>query len=89
MYRDLKQYFWWTGIKRDVAVFISRCLTCQQVKTEHQKPTRELQPLPMPEWKWENVIMNFVIDLPRTHGDYDSIQVIMDRLTKSAYFYLY
>ncbi|XP_059629830.1 uncharacterized protein LOC132272753 [Cornus florida] len=51
MYHDLKRQFWWEGMKRDVAEFVSRCLTCQRVKAEHQRPAGLLQPLPVPEWK--------------------------------------
>ena len=48
MYRTIN---WWSGMKRDVAEFVSRCLVCQQVKAEHQRPSRTLQPLSIPEWK--------------------------------------
>ena len=51
MYRDLKQKYCWDNMKREVAQYISRCLTCQQVKAEHQKPAGLLQPLEVPEWK--------------------------------------
>ena len=51
MYRDLKETFWWPGMKKDIAEFVSRCLQCQQVKAEHQRPAGLLQPLPVPEWK--------------------------------------
>ncbi|WRX08490.1 Reverse transcriptase/retrotransposon-derived protein [Theobroma cacao] len=60
MYQDLKEVYWWEGLKRDVAEFVSKCLVCQQVKAEHQKPARLLQPLPIPEWKWEHIAMDFV-----------------------------
>src|SRR5262249_18941617 len=86
MYRDLRNVYWWSGMKRDIAEFVSRCLTCQQVKLEHQKPSGLLQPLPIPEWKWERVTMDFVTGLPRTSAHFDSIWVIVDRLTKSAHF---
>ena len=51
LYQDLKRKYWWKGMKIDVARFVSRCLTCQQVKAEHQKSARLLQPLPIAEWK--------------------------------------
>ena len=73
-------------MKRDIADFVSRCLTCQKVKIEHQKPSGSLQPLPIPEWKWENIAMDFVTGLPRTQSGCDTIWVIVDRLTKSAHF---
>ena len=53
-------------MKKDILEFVARCLVCQQVKAEHQHPTGTLQPLPIPEWKWEHVTMDFVIGLPRT-----------------------
>ncbi|XP_062103172.1 uncharacterized protein LOC133814194 [Humulus lupulus] len=86
MYRSLKERFWWPGMKKDVAQYVARCLTCQRIKAEHQRPGRELQPLEIPEWKWEQIVMDFVIGLPRTSKGYDSIWVIIDRLTKSAHF---
>ena len=63
-----------------------RCLTCQQVKAEHQKPAGLLQPLEVAEWKWENVMMDFVTHFPRTQQRYDAVLVIVDRLTKLAHF---
>ncbi|EOY08454.1 DNA/RNA polymerases superfamily protein [Theobroma cacao] len=86
MYQDLKEVYWWEELKRDVAEFVSKCLVCQQVKAEHQKPAGLLQPLPVPEWKWEHIAMDFVTGLPRTSGGYDSIWIVVDRLTKSAHF---
>ena len=58
----------------------------QQVKVEHQCPTGTLQPLPIPEWKWENIIMDFMIGLPHTPQRNDAIWVIIDRLIKSTHF---
>ena len=66
MYNTLRQNYWWPGMKKDVADFVARCLTCQQVKAEHQAPSGMLQPLAIPEWKWENITMDFVTGLPRT-----------------------
>ncbi|KAL9374753.1 hypothetical protein Peur_031632 [Populus x canadensis] len=86
MYKDLKVCYWWNRMKADVADFVSRCLTCQRVKGEHQKPPGLLQPLLIPEWKWERITMDFVTGLPRSQEGYDSIWVIVDRLTKSAHF---
>ncbi|CAH9054132.1 unnamed protein product [Cuscuta epithymum] len=86
MYRDLKESYWWSGMKKDIAGFVSRCLTCQQVKAEHQHPAGLLQPLTIPEWKWEHVTMDFVVGLPRTVNNYDAVWVVVDRLTKSAHF---
>ena len=86
MYRTLKEHYWWKGMKRDIAEFVSRCLTCQQVKAEHQKPAGLLQSLPIPQWKWERITMDFVVGLPRCRNGHDTIWVIVDRLTKSAHF---
>nr|GFC68869.1 retrotransposon protein, putative, Ty3-gypsy subclass [Tanacetum cinerariifolium] len=86
MYHDLKQHFWWSGMKRDVATFVSRCLICQQVKIEHQRASGLLQPLDIPVWKWDEISMYFVTGLPRTQRRNDAIWAVVDRLTKSAHF---
>ena len=86
MYHDLRCHYWWHGMKQDVAQFVSKCLTCQQVKVEHKKPVGLLQPLPIAEWKWDHVTMDFVAGLPITQQNKDSVWVIVDRLTKSTYF---
>nr|GEX55525.1 retrotransposon protein, putative, Ty3-gypsy subclass [Tanacetum cinerariifolium] len=70
----------------DIATYVSQCLTCAKVKAEHLKPSGLLQQPEIPKWKWENVTMDFVTGLPRTPSGYDSIWVIVDRLTKSAHF---
>ena len=86
MYHTLKEHYWWKGMKRDITEFVSRCLTCQQVKAEHQKPAGLLQSLPIPQWKWERITMDFVVGLPRCRSGHDMIWVIVDRLSKSAHF---
>ncbi|GJR58347.1 retrotransposon protein, putative, ty3-gypsy subclass [Tanacetum coccineum] len=86
MYRDLKQNFWWNGMKHDVARFVANCLTYQQVKNKHQRASGLLQPLDIPTWKWDQISMDFIIGLPRTFKKNDAIWVVVDRLTKSAYF---
>ena len=86
MYQDLKLSYWWYGMKRDVAEYVALCDTCQRVKAEHQRPAGLLQPLRVPEWKWEEIGMDFIVGLPRTQSGYDSIWVIVDRLTKVAHF---
>ena len=85
MYQDLKQHYWWKEMKRDVIEYVSKCLTCQQVKAEHQVPTGLLNPLPIPQWKWDNITMDFVLSFPLTQQKHDSIWVIVDRLTNSAH----
>ena len=86
MYRDLKQHFWWSRMKRDIVDFVSKCPNCQQVKYEHQRPGGTLQRMPIPEWKWERIAMDFMVGLRKTMGKYDFIWVIVDRLTKSTHF---
>ncbi|KAJ8756237.1 hypothetical protein K2173_025049 [Erythroxylum novogranatense] len=78
MYRDLREHFWWKGMKKDVADFVSKCLVCQQVKAEHQAPSGKLRPLPIPEWKWQRVTMDFLMGLPKTSRRHDAIRVIVD-----------
>ncbi|WVZ80271.1 hypothetical protein U9M48_027762 [Paspalum notatum var. saurae] len=86
MYYDLKERFWWYGMKRAVAEYVAICDTCQRVKAEHQRPAGLLQPLKVPEWKWEEITMDFIVGLPRTQRGYNSIWVVVDRLTKVAHF---
>ena len=73
-------------MKQHVGDFVRRCLTCQQVKDEHQKPAGLLQPLDVAEWKWEHFTMDFVTHLSRTQRRHDAVWVIVDRLIKSAHF---
>ncbi|WVZ89036.1 hypothetical protein U9M48_035495, partial [Paspalum notatum var. saurae] len=82
MYQDLKQKFWWTRMKREIAKYVSECDVCQRVKADHLKPAGTLQPLE----KWEDIHIDFIVGLPRTQKGYDSIWVIIDRFTKSAHF---
>ena len=86
MYHTLREHYWWKGMKKEIAEFVSRCLTCQQVKAEHQKPAGKIQPLPIHVWKWDKITTDFVTGLPRTRRQHDAIWVIVDRLTKSAHF---
>ncbi|GKE91069.1 putative reverse transcriptase domain-containing protein, partial [Tanacetum coccineum] len=86
MYQDLKLLYWWLNMKADIATHVSKCLTCAKVKSEHQKPSGLLQQPEILIWKWERITMDFVSGLPRTPSGYDTIWVIVDRLTKSAHF---
>jgi len=65
---------------------VAKCLVCQQVKAEHQRPAGLLQPLPIPKWKWEHVAMDFVTALSRSPKGNNAVWVVVDRLTKSAHF---
>ncbi|XP_057248326.1 uncharacterized protein LOC130590277 [Beta vulgaris subsp. vulgaris] len=86
MIQDVKKYFWWKGLKRDISQFVARCLICQKVKFERKKMLGLLQPLPVPEWKWDSISMDFVSRLPKSRRGNDSIWVVVDRLTKTARF---
>ncbi|GKV05622.1 hypothetical protein SLEP1_g17609 [Rubroshorea leprosula] len=77
MYHDLKETFWWKSMKKDVAKYVSKCLTCQVVKAEHQKLGGQLQPLPIPEWKWEAISMDFIMGLPKTRRQFGAIWEIV------------
>jgi len=87
MYQDLKSHCCWLGMRKDMPDYVARCLTCQRVKREHQKPGGLLQPLPIPVWKWDHhITMDFVVGMPQTQRYHDAIWVILDRLSKSAHF---
>ncbi|XP_038895969.1 uncharacterized protein LOC120084141 [Benincasa hispida] len=86
MYQDVKWYYWWPNMKREIAGYVSRCLVYQQVKTPRQKIADLLQPLDAPEWKWESVAMDFITGFPRTAKGFSVIWVVIHRLTKVAHF---
>jgi hypothetical protein len=86
MYQDLKQHYWWTKMKIEIACYVARCDTCRRVKAIHMKTAGPLQYLPIPTWKWEDISMDFIVGLPRTTKGFDSIWVVIDRLTKIAHF---
>jgi hypothetical protein len=86
MYHDLRSLYWWTRMKREIAMYVSECDTCQRIKASHLKVAGTLQPLPIPSWKWEDICMDFIVGLPNTSRHHDSIWVIVDRLTKTAHF---
>ena len=86
MYHDLREVFWWDGLKKDIAEFVAKCRYYQHMKAEHQKSGSLLQEIQVPTWKWEDINMDFVVGLPQTQKQYDSIWVVVDRLTKSAHF---
>ena len=73
-------------MKKDIAEYVAVCDVCQRVKAEHQKPAGLLQPLPIREWKWDKLGMDFITGLPRTRSGYDSIWVVVGRLTKVTHF---
>ncbi|GKD91895.1 putative reverse transcriptase domain-containing protein [Tanacetum coccineum] len=75
-----------TRMKRDIATYVIKCLTCSKVKAEYQRPPGLLQQPEIPEWKWDKITMDFITKLPKTKSGHDTIWVIVDRLTKSAHF---
>nr|GEX55353.1 putative reverse transcriptase domain-containing protein [Tanacetum cinerariifolium] len=86
MYKDLNQLYWWPNMKANIATYVNKCLTCSKVKAEHQKPSGLLVQPEIPKWKWEKITMDFITKLPKTTNSYDTIWVIIGRLTKSAHF---
>ncbi|GJZ11800.1 putative reverse transcriptase domain-containing protein [Tanacetum coccineum] len=86
MYQDMKKLYWWSNIKADIATYVSKCLTCARVNAEHQRPSRLLVQPEIPEWKWDNITMDFITKLPKSLQGFDTIWVIVDRLTKSSHF---
>ncbi|GKC91781.1 putative reverse transcriptase domain-containing protein, partial [Tanacetum coccineum] len=86
MYLDMKKLYWCPNMKADIATYVSKCLTCTKVKAKHQRPSGLLVQPDIPQWKWDNITMDFVTKLPKSSQGYDTIWVIVDRLTKSAIF---
>nr|GEZ35469.1 reverse transcriptase domain-containing protein [Tanacetum cinerariifolium] len=86
MYQHIKKLYWWPNMKADIATYVSKCLTCFKVKAEHQRPSGLLVQPKIPKWKWDNITMDFVTKLPKSSQGYDTIWVIVDRLTKSVIF---
>ncbi|GJW76740.1 putative reverse transcriptase domain-containing protein [Tanacetum coccineum] len=86
MYQDMKKLYWWPNMKADITTYVSKCLTCAKVKVEHRRPSGLLVQPDIPQWKWDNITMDFITKLPKSSQGYDTIWVIVDRLTKSAIF---
>jgi hypothetical protein len=78
MYHDIKQHYWWTKMKIEIARYVVKCNTCTRVKAIHMKTAGPLQSLHIPTWKWEDISMDFIVGLPRTAKGFDSIWVIVD-----------
>nr|GFC36422.1 putative reverse transcriptase domain-containing protein [Tanacetum cinerariifolium] len=87
MYQDVKKLYWWPNMKADIATYVSKCLTCVRVKAEHQRPSGMLVQPVIPEWKWDNITIDFITKLPKSSQGLDTIWLIVDRLTKSAHFF--
>nr|GEU41267.1 putative reverse transcriptase domain-containing protein [Tanacetum cinerariifolium] len=88
MYQDMKLLYWWPNMKIDIATYVNKYLTCLRVKAEHQKPSGMLVQPEIPQWKWDNITMDFVTKLPKTQSGNDTIWVVVDRLTKFVHFLL-
>nr|GEV59913.1 putative reverse transcriptase domain-containing protein [Tanacetum cinerariifolium] len=86
MYQDMKLLYWWPNLKADIATYVSKCLTCLRVKAEHQKLSGLLVQVEIPQWKWDNITMDFVTKLLKTQSGNDTIWVVVNQLTKSIYF---
>ncbi|GJR00663.1 putative reverse transcriptase domain-containing protein [Tanacetum coccineum] len=86
MYQDMKKLYWWPNMKANIATYVSKCLTYAKVKAEHQRPSGLLVQPDIPQWKLDNITLDFVMKLPKLSQGYDTIWVIVDRLTKSAIF---
>jgi hypothetical protein len=86
MYRDLRENFWWSNMKGEIAEYVSGCDTCQRIKASHLKTAGQMQSLSIPAWKWNDISMDFIVGLPLTTRKNNSIWVIVDRLTKTAHF---
>jgi hypothetical protein len=82
----IKSQHYWRGMKKKVVDFIAKFLECQKVRAEHRHQASFLHPLPIPEWKWEVVTMDFITKIPKTSKQHDSIMVVVDKLTKAAHF---
>nr|GEZ02234.1 putative reverse transcriptase domain-containing protein [Tanacetum cinerariifolium] len=86
MYQDMKKLYWWPNMKADITTYVSKCLTYAKVKARHQGPSGLLVQPTIPMWKWDNIIMDFIIKLPKSSQGFDTIWVIIDQLTKFAHF---
>jgi hypothetical protein len=80
----IKRHYFWPDMKKEIIEYIDRCMECQKVKAENRHLVGLLQPLTIPEWKWEMVTMYFIMGLPRTSKLHDLIMVVVDKLTKDA-----
>nr|GEZ26301.1 putative reverse transcriptase domain-containing protein [Tanacetum cinerariifolium] len=78
MYHDLRDMYWCLGMKRDIATYVSKYLTCSNVKAEHQRPSGSLQQPKLPEWKWDKITMDFITKLPKTKSGNGTIRRCME-----------
>jgi hypothetical protein len=78
IYHDLRQQFWWTRMKHETTRYVLECDTCRKVEANYMKPGGLLQPLSIPDWKWDGISMDFIVGLPLTVCKFDSIWMIVD-----------
>lgn len=88
LFSTIKNNYFWHGMRKDILDYLAKCLECQQVKEEHQHLAGLLHPLPIPEWKWDTVTLDFITGLPRSRRKNDSIMVVVDKLSKTTHFIL-
>lgn len=88
MYIDMKPYYWWVTMKIDIVTNIGKSLTCSLVKTKHQRPYEDLEPLKVLELKWNKIIMNFMTKLSKTKRDHGLMQIIVYHLAKYSLLFL-
>jgi len=86
MYHDLKPYYWWTCMKREIAKYVAECDVCRRVKAKHQRAAGLLQPLQIPEWKWDKIEMDFITGFTKSQKGNNAIFVVIDRFSKVAHF---
>nr|GEU72900.1 retrotransposon protein, putative, Ty3-gypsy subclass [Tanacetum cinerariifolium] len=73
MYQNMKKLYWWPNMKVNIATYVRKCLTCARVNAEHQRPSGLLVQPAIPEWKWDNIIMDFITKLPKSSQGFDTI----------------
>ncbi|KAJ9515258.1 hypothetical protein QJQ45_002388 [Haematococcus lacustris] len=84
-FQAVASHFWWPGMHAFVTAYVRGCQVCQRNKSSTKKPAGLLQPLPVPEYPWDSVSMDFVVKLPKSEAGNDSILVVVDRLTKMVH----
>ena len=85
-FKALERDYWWLGMRADADRYVKICSSCQRNKASTQLPAGLLQPLKIPEGRWDSVSMDFITQLPKTESGYDTILVVMDRLSKMVHF---
>jgi hypothetical protein len=86
MITTTKKLFYWPKLKKEIVDYLTKCLECQKVKAENQHQTRLFQPLPITEWKWETISMDFITGLPISTKQNDTIIVVLEKLRKASHF---